>query len=554
MTPSRHVLVTWALLASASVVSPLRAQDLVPTAWGRAAEGNGALDPQRVAWLGAWSPLRPISDRARGLLRAPHAVGLLEAPAPLLGGSTLVGNPGAIAHDFHADRAPARYGELMARRATESGAFRRPLDATDPSVGQVSGQGWAPVGRSGVALGRFVLDRESLGTSSFTARVYPYASSPFVMTDSVQPPTLRTRARLEGALSLRVLGTGVGVAAGVESREHNTIEFPLRRSGRNAFPAATVGLDRGLPWAGLRVGAFYRWQEPNETNVLNARPLPTVIYQLQGYDEPFAIPVLGSSANIFTRNERRATARGATLEATLWGTRVVLAHEQGARADDQTLAPFSTTRAIERWRAEGQETSLQAGRTFGGDWRALLLARQSAQDGAGRRSDLTGVAFEGRDVEQVVEADLRWTPAGPWQAGVRGGALRTEARFEDFAALATSDITSVASFVSVEGARRWGRVSVAVGGSYASRVALEGVLPPAADRADTYRRVLAPAIAYEAADLQAMAVFGTVTAPLGGRVWSLSLRAEEASPRSAAPTRLQPEGERRGFSVVLGMR
>jgi len=547
-------IVARALLAPAVLVSPLAAQDLVPTAWGRAAEGNGALDAQRVAWLGAWSPLRPVSDRARGLLRAPHAVGLFDAPPPVLGGSTLVGNPGAIVYDFDAGRAPARYSELIVRRATESGAFRRPLDASDPAVGQVSGQGWAPVGRSGVAMGRFVLDRESLGTSSFTARVYPYASSPFVMTDSVRPPTQRTRARLEGALSLRVLGTGVGLAAGVESREHNTIDFPLRRSGRNAFPAATVGVDRGLPWANLRLGAYYRWQEPNETNVLNPRPLPTVIYQLQGYDEPFAIPVQGSSANIFTRNEQRATARGATAEATLWGTRVVLAHERGARADDQTLAPFSTTRAIERWRARGNETSMQAGRALGGSWRALLLARQATQDGEGRRSDLTGVAFAGTDVEQVVEADLRWTPQGRWQAGARGGVLRTTARFDDFAALAMSDITSAASFVSVEAARRWSRVAVAVGGSYASRVALDGVLPPAGERAETYQRVLAPAIAYEVADLQAFAWFGTLTSTLGGQEWSLSLRTERAAPRSTAASRLQPNGQRRGMSIALGMR
>ena len=60
-------------------------------------------------------------------------------------------------------------------------------------------------------------------------------------------------------------------------------------------------------------GGYSRLTEPNETNVLNATPSATIIYAVQGYDEPFGF-VVGSNNPIFARIDRRATALGGTLE------------------------------------------------------------------------------------------------------------------------------------------------------------------------------------------------------------------------------------------------
>ena len=316
----RAVVATGVALAVAPLLtgSRLQAQSMVPTAWGGAPDLTGSLTGTNATWLGAWSPLRPIIDIPRSLLRAPPAPGVLNTPSPMGGAFVLAGAPGALARDLK----PAlrgdttRFSDLQVRASSENGDYRRPLDVQDSRVTQVSGMGWSPVGARGIAIGKFVVDREHNDVSSFAERVAPYWSSPIVATDSVTPPMLRTRARLEGALGLRLGEFGIGMSAGIDTREHNSIDFPLRRSGRATTPAVMVGIERTLPWYRARIGTYYRWSEPNETNVLNPAPLPTVIYAIQGYDEPFGIPV-NSGSSVFIRNDRRATAIGGTVEATI---------------------------------------------------------------------------------------------------------------------------------------------------------------------------------------------------------------------------------------------
>ena len=60
-----------------------------------------------------------------------------------------------------------------------------------------------------------LVDREAQGESPPTSRVQPYTSSPFVVADTLDPEVSRARARLEGMAGWRVLGFGVGLAAGV---------------------------------------------------------------------------------------------------------------------------------------------------------------------------------------------------------------------------------------------------------------------------------------------------------------------------------------------------
>ena len=73
------VVGVWGIVALALAAVPVAAQDTPPTAWGRAPNSSSALAPdQAAAWLSAWSPLRPVIDAPRGLLRAPLAPGLLR--------------------------------------------------------------------------------------------------------------------------------------------------------------------------------------------------------------------------------------------------------------------------------------------------------------------------------------------------------------------------------------------------------------------------------------------------------------------------------------------
>lgn len=542
-------------LAAAHAYAPaLAAQSTTPTAWGNAPDLTGALTGMQASWLGAWSPLRPIVDIPRGLLRAPLAPGVLTSPPPLSGAFVVAGAPGALARDLVPSRPgdAASFSDLRVRLSSERGDYRRPLDVSDSRVTQVSGLGWSPVGARGVAIGRFVVDREQNDVSSFAERVAPYRSSPFVATDSVMPPMQRTRARLEGALGLRLGEFGVGVSAGLDTREHNSVDFPLRRSGRATTPAVVLGVERVLPWYRVRIGAYYRWSEPNETNVLNPSPLPTVIYAIRGYDEPLGIPVSGTSS-VFVRHDRRATAVGGTAEATVLSTRVVLTHEQGDHADDQYRTVASAVRPTERWRANGTETRVQLQRLFGPRLRTTVVGVHQTLNGEAVRSDLTGLAFDGNDTRSAVEGDVRLSVSDAWSAAVLGGVSRTTSVRTDFVTSIASRVEAAVPFVGGEVARRFGGgLALAVGGSVAS-TSPNGALP-GANRGPNYGRLIAPALAYDAAEATAVAGWLTATVPFRGRTLMAGVRSESTSPSSVVTARLQPGGSRDGWSVVVGIR
>ena len=546
-------VMTCAAVCTCTVATTLGAQDTPPSAWARGSDVNGASSSGSVSWLGAWSPLRPIVDLPRGLLRAPLAPGVLDAPSPMAGAFVLGGAPGALARDLMPRIAgdTSSFGELRFKSANESGVYHRPLDVTESHVTSVSGLGWSPVGARGIAIGRFVIDREYNAISSFAERLTPYVSSPFIATDSVRPPMQRTRARLEGALGLRLGEFGVGLSASLDSREHNSVDFPLRRTGRASTPAVMTGIERTLPWFGLRIGGYYRWSEPNETNLLNATPSATVIYGLQGYDEPFGYAV-GSNSPVFVRVDRRATALGGSAELTVMRTRVVVMHEKGDRAEDQYRSITSAVRPTETWRASGSESRAMAQRLFGTRVRATVVASIESLDGDAVRSDLKGIAVKGSDEKSAIEGDVRVSFAKAWSAAVIGGATHVLTTRTDYVAAIGSHIDATTPFGGVELARKVGRASVAVGAT-ASATSPSGALPSSA-RDPNYRRLIAPALAYDAASARAWSTWFTATTPMSAAVLLVSVRAEHTSPTAVVTSRLQPGGERTAWSVTVGLR
>ena len=418
----------------------------------------------------------------------------------------------------------------------------------------MAGQGWSRVGAHGVAIGRFVVDRETDDVSSYSPRITPYVSSRFTMTDSVQPPMRRTRARLEGALGYELAGFGFGLSAAIESREHLSIDFPLRRSGRAATPAVNVGVERVLPWAGLRVGAYYRWSEPNESNILSASPLATRMYAVQGYDEPFGVKVDATTGSVFTRNNRRAHAVGGTVDATLFGARIVLTHESASRTDGQTLAPFVSPSPTDSWTATGSETRIEAQRMMGPRLRATVVGALEKSSGSGRRTDLPGIAYRGSDSRNAVEGDLRASLGARTDAALLGGVVMNRHTLDDYAAELSSDVKSASPFVSVEFARRFAGFAVAAGVSAAANTPLDSRVPATDSLGVNYQRVIAPDVAYQVAWGRAVAEWITVTGVLGGRKFMVALRTERAAPRSEAPQRLQPTGNRSVWSLAVGIR
>ncbi len=539
-----------AVLGVSATAGLLTAQDTPPTAWGRAGDVHAPLSAPSAVWLGGWSPLRPVSEAPRGMLRAPLAPGLLDAPAPIAGAFFLSGAPGALARDLSPSADSARFGDLRGVLAGASGEYRRPLDPGAASVFGVSGQGWARVGTRGVGIGRFVVDRESLDPSSNTSRLTPYSGSPFLATDSVTPPMARTRARLEGALGWELYGFGLGLAAGLEVREQTTFDAPLRRAGRSAHPAWSVGAERALPWLSARLGAYARAMEPVETNILNPRPAATVYFPVRGFDEPISVPVEGT-VSLFTREQRRAHAPGLTGSFMVAGTSITATHEQGDLAEDGVLA-VQINPQVNRWRTTGQETRLQAQRALTEQWRLTAVVADASHDGTGRRLDLEGVAYVASHAQRTVELDLRGR-YGAWQVAVLGGGGTTTRDARDFVAELFIDLEGAQTFGAIEVARDLPRGTVAMGVSGTSSAA-SGRLPAVEEMQPVNQRLLAPMLAYEVAEARATALWITGRIPVAGSTLLTTLRYEQTAPTREVPELLQPTGTRTGWSFALGLR
>lgn len=524
------------------------AQESAPGVWGRI--NDGTVSTSRAAWLDTWTALRPIVDIGRGLVRAPTPRGI-GGPTSVVGAFTLGGAPGAIAHDL-ARLDSTRWGLVEVASVRERGDFHRPFEAASSQFVRANGTGWQPAGRRGYAIGSFTLDQQRLDPSSLTSRVTPYTSTPFVLADSVMPPMSRTRARVDGALGLRLGAWGVGASAGLDAREHNSIDFPLRRSGRLAAPAAAVGIERGVRPFSLRVGAFGRWSEPVETQVLSPTPLRTTYYAVHGIDNPIGYS-LKDGSEMFARIQRRAMSAGATLSMRVAGTDAVVLWESGHQAEDQFLGPFSERRPTDTWRAAG--TMMRAGlaRVLGSHWSAQLVVARDALDGDAVRADLTGLALRVSEARTTAEGEVRWASTKGVRAVVHGGLARHDRDVVDFVAQSSAQIQRTVPFGSAEAMMRRRAWYGVIGASYAGGSAV-GRIPPLAGQSANYLRIVAPALAYDVAATRSVGAWVRLGRHVRRTEIDLTVRGERTTPRAVDIARAQPAGARELLQLGVGVR
>ena len=230
-----------------------------------------------------------------------------------------------------------------------------------------------------------------------------------------------------------------------------------------------------------------------------------------------------------------------------------MTHEQGDHSDDQYRTVTSAVRPTDRWRASGSETRIQLQRPVGERIRATVIGVNKTLDGTAVRSDLAGLAFDGTDNRFAVEGDVRFTLSRKWTAAVLGGVARTTSARTDYVVSVASRVETTVPFISGEIARQLqNRFAIAIGMSAASTTPT-GALP-GADRGPNYQRLIAPALAYDAAEATALAGWITATVPFRGRTAMLSVRSEQTSPSSVVTARLQPSGTRNGWSLMFGIR
>lgn len=169
-------------LAAASLLACALLLPASPTAANAQALG---VEPGRdlPGWLERWSPLTTAGDLPRRLPSASALMPHLLLPVPGTGLFWTGGNPGALPWDV-----TDRRGDLSASVAGEDGDYRRPLDPASSTVTRFGGMAWQPIAPRAAVIGRVLFDRTEHDPSSTNVMNDPYASSPFVITDTTRSP------------------------------------------------------------------------------------------------------------------------------------------------------------------------------------------------------------------------------------------------------------------------------------------------------------------------------------------------------------------------------
>lgn len=544
MTRSLSVLVKYAWLGGtvALIARSLAAQ--ANPGWSAAVTQTG--DPTTIA---EWSPLTPIAIHYRLLPAAPVPPQLILLARPLTGSFWAAGNPAALPAEV-----PEAYGELRGGVAGIEGAYRRPLDAPRTRAVQLSGLGWRRVGEQAAAAGRIILDQEDVPISQPTLRVEPYVSNPFVLTDTINPAMVRSRARLEGAMGWTYHGWQVGGAAGIESREQRSQNSAVRRTGRATLPGLIVGVARELPLGQMSIGARARWTGGNETGSTAPPPnASTRLFVLRGYDEPE--PLNAPGVPVMRRIESNATSLGFDLTGVVLGARYAIFADRTSREETQVSA-LQPNPPTDRWNAEGKALGAALQRDLPGGILITVATRLATIDGDATRADLEGIVFGSEESNVSAMLDARWLPAGGrWRAGVVVRTARDRSERTDFLAELRSEIEAWSPGASIELARHVGRASwvgAAVGQTWYSAAS---TIPSPDSLGTEYRRLIAPELAFTARAATATALTLTVSHDVGrSSVWVRAHR-ESLSPSDREPVpSLAPGGNRSRWMVTIGLR
>jgi hypothetical protein len=512
--------------------------------WTASATQTG--DP---ATLDLWSPLSPIALHQRALPRAPAAPQIILLTRPLTGAFWTAGNPAALAAE-----AGEPHGELRAGASGAEGAYRRPLDALESRAVQLSGLAWRPLGEHAGAVGRIILDQEDVPVSEPTLRVEPYVSNPFVLTDTISPRMVRSRARLEGGMGWSYRGWRIGGSAGIESREQRSQFSSIRRAGRATLPGITLGVARRLPIGQMWLGARGRWTGGNETGSTAPPPnASTRLFVLRGLDEPEAVNAPGVPT--LRRIESSATSFGVDLTGELLGARYVVYADRTEREETQ-ISTLAANPPSDRWEAEGMVLGGSLQRELPRSVVVTMLTRLSTIEGTATRADLEGTVFDAEESRFLLSFDARWIPAsGVWRGGLRVQTARDWSIRTDYLAELRSEIEAWSPGATAEIVRRIGAdgwISAAVGRTWYSAAS---TIPAPDELGPEYRRLIAPELALMGRAATGTGVTFTVWQRVGGsNVW-LRAHRESLSPSDREPIpSLAPEGDRSGWQLSLGLR
>jgi uncharacterized protein DUF6850 len=514
------------------------------TASGLAAQVADAGQNTQPAWLEAWSPLEARAELPRRLPWGDAVPASLLLPASRVGVFWTAGNPAGLRDELDDTRT-----DFALALGRESGTLRRPLDPGTRSGPRTSGIGWAPVDSRLALLGRVVFDQERFDPGAHADDVDAYSSSPFVTLDTSTTATRRTRARLEGALSVHLTDWALGLALGYEAREHETIESGFVRRTRQTIPGATIGVTRRF--GSLRFGPYARWRNRAETILLIEREEEGLVIQLEGLREVQPLEILSL---YYRRIEEDIPSIGWSVAGSLGGGTWSLYAERSWLWERLTRQEADNP-AEDRWDARAWSAGGAFQRRVGRRSLVTVTARYSTLRGDGDLAlDSTGVIFRAAERAFVGTAELRVLPDTAGWSLVVGVQVRLEHRLRDALTVPiAAEVTGLTSGVSVEVGRALSRrlfATATVG--FASYSANSSFPSPALG--PVYRSYLLPE--YDLASRPAQSWLGAIGVRwMAGPQTSLWIRAtgEVVSPSKPGPTSFGPDGSRSTIGTAAGV-
>ena len=535
---ARAVVTFWALAATAT--ADIGAAQSLGLATGR----------DLPAWMVSWSPLDSHADLPRLMPSASTALPLLLLPPPKVGLFWLTGNPAA----FPADVGEA-YSNFMSARSGQSGDYRRPLDPGGSSLTQVSAVSWRPVGTQGAAIGRIIVDQETLDPGSKADVTQPYTSNPFVVTDTSTSPMRRVRARLEGAAGARLGPWAVGGALGYETRDNYTVHAAFARFDRQVTPALTVGLTRSFGDSGLTVGVHGRWSGGAETIEMYQNTLGGRIYQLEGYSDVVA----RDQVTYYRRMESDEASAGAGASGRMGAGRWVVFGDW-ARYRDGLWSQLNTDNpAKDRWETHAWSVGAAVQQAlWGGRWLLTVQGRWFSLNGQGDLAmDSAGVIFWAHEHSLSGSAELRLLPVEDgWTAVAVLSVVNERRNRADSAAGIWTTLETLTPGIAIEAGRTALRNVFVSGGVAIASYMPRGEIPERLARGTVYQTLIAPEMDFYATKATTTALsLGVRWQVRDGTALWLAARSETLSPTSGYQqvSGYSPQGSRTASYVAVGV-
>jgi hypothetical protein len=502
-------------------------------------------------WLTAWSPVAPIADLTRLPPSAPQLLDLLVAPAPRVGLAWSAGTPAALG-----DEVTDAWVGLAAARTHEAGDYRRPLDPDALRATWFEGLGWGPIGTKGAVVGRVVIAQLDLDPAARSDVASPYASNPFVASDTTVPALSRVAAQLEGGIGGRFGSWAAGLSLGAMVGDDHTRNSGFPRLVKRSIPGVAAGLSRALGFLDMRLAVYGRWMGGDETIILPGQPAPGTVYVLDGYSEPDPRAVTPQSL-FFYRADRSAWSEGLAATGRVARVAWTLYAERARRTDEQVSARRLHA-PTDRWHATGVTYGLAAQWLLPrhdlyvtAEWRLDRLR------GDATRADLTGIIYRATESASHFAADVRYLPPSRWAVAATLAILRENRLRQDFIAERYSELRAWTPGIGLEVARSFGVNAVSLG--YAvSAYSPSGGIPDPSTMGPIYQQLIAPEQSLYATSVRPSRAAFTVRRRFPSGTAALLRVSRESvggsrEPLAAGALPYAPTGSRTRWDVSLGV-